>query len=44
MAVNSVIVDYDTKNFELSIPSIEDSVERSSFFKVPPITYPKKSR
>ncbi|KAG5109568.1 hypothetical protein JHK82_038791 [Glycine max] len=41
MAANSAVVDYDTKNLEPPILSVEDAVERSSFFEVPPFLYPK---
>ncbi|KAK7300354.1 hypothetical protein RJT34_11198 [Clitoria ternatea] len=41
MAANSAVVDYDTENLEPPILSVEDAVERSSFFEVPPILYPK---
>ncbi|CAJ1971163.1 unnamed protein product [Sphenostylis stenocarpa] len=41
MAANSAVVDYDTENLEPPILSVEDAVERSSFFEVPPFLYPK---
>ncbi|KAL9316112.1 hypothetical protein ACSQ67_017113 [Phaseolus vulgaris] len=41
LAANSAVVDYDTENLELPILSVEDAVERSSFFDVPPFLYPK---
>ncbi|TKY57049.1 Abscisic-aldehyde oxidase [Spatholobus suberectus] len=40
MAANSAVVDYDTENLEPPILSVEDAVERSSFFEVPPFLYP----
>ncbi|KAK7372640.1 hypothetical protein VNO80_06027 [Phaseolus coccineus] len=42
LAANSAIVDYDTENLELPILSVEDAVEKSSFFEVPPVLYPKQ--
>jgi len=41
MAANSAVVDYETENLEPPILSVEDAFERSSFFEVPPIVYPK---
>lgn len=41
MAANSAVVDYDNENLEPPILSVEDAVERSSFFEVPPFLYPK---
>ncbi|KAL2316963.1 hypothetical protein Fmac_030839 [Flemingia macrophylla] len=41
MAANSAVVDYDTENLEPPILSVEDAVERSSFFEVPSFLYPK---
>jgi len=41
MAANSAVVDYDTENLEPPILSVEDAVERSSFFEVPPFLDPK---
>ncbi|RDX68449.1 Abscisic-aldehyde oxidase [Mucuna pruriens] len=40
MAANSAVVDYDTENLEPPILSVEDAVEKSSFFEVPPFLYP----
>ncbi|WVY91568.1 hypothetical protein V8G54_037082 [Vigna mungo] len=40
-AANSAVVDYDTENLEPPILSVEDAVERSSFFEVPPFLYPE---
>ncbi|KAJ1432167.1 Molybdopterin dehydrogenase, FAD-binding [Sesbania bispinosa] len=42
MAANSAIVDYNFENLEPPILSVEDAVERSSFFKVPPVLYPNQ--
>ncbi|KAF9596217.1 hypothetical protein IFM89_007899 [Coptis chinensis] len=36
MAANLAVVDYDTGNLEPPILSVEEAVERSSFFEVPP--------
>ncbi|KAG2391060.1 Abscisic-aldehyde oxidase [Vigna angularis] len=41
MAANSAVVDYDTENLEPPILSVEDAVERSSFFEVPPFLDPE---
>ncbi|XP_019434190.1 PREDICTED: indole-3-acetaldehyde oxidase-like [Lupinus angustifolius] len=41
MAANSAIVDYDIENIESPILSVEEAVERSSFFEVPPFLSPK---
>ncbi|KAE9614921.1 putative aldehyde oxidase [Lupinus albus] len=41
MAANSAIVDYDIENIEPPILSVEEAVERSSFFEVPPFLLPK---
>ncbi|MBO8589837.1 hypothetical protein INN88_14685, partial [Staphylococcus aureus] len=35
MAANQAIVDYDTENLEPPILTVEEAVERSSFFEVP---------
>ncbi|VVA97498.1 unnamed protein product [Arabis nemorensis] len=36
IAANLVVVDYDTDNLELPILSLEEAVEKSSFFDIPP--------
>lgn len=41
MAANSAVVDYDIENIEPPILSVEDAVERCSFFEVPPFLYPR---
>ncbi|OIW04149.1 hypothetical protein TanjilG_00709 [Lupinus angustifolius] len=41
MAANSAVVDYDIENIDPPILSVEDAIERSSFFEVPPFLYPK---
>ena len=41
MAANSAVVDYDFENLDPPILSVEDAVERSSFFEVPAFLYPK---
>ncbi|PIA54130.1 hypothetical protein AQUCO_00900595v1 [Aquilegia coerulea] len=41
MAANLAVVDYDTENLKPPILSVEEAVERSSFFEVPPILNPK---
>nr|QPD79368.1 aldehyde oxidase 2 [Impatiens walleriana] len=42
MAANSAIVDYDFENLEPPILTVEDAVQRSSFFEVFPFIYPKQ--
>ncbi|KAI6669715.1 hypothetical protein NL676_004600 [Syzygium grande] len=42
MAVDSAVVDYDVDNLETPILSLEEAVERSSFFKVPSFLYPSE--
>ncbi|XP_047330186.1 abscisic-aldehyde oxidase-like [Impatiens glandulifera] len=42
MAASSAMVDYDFENLEAPILTVEDAVERSSFFDVPPNIYPKQ--
>lgn len=42
MAANQAIVDYDTENLEPPILTVEEAVERSSFFEVPPVLQPKQ--
>ncbi|KAL1307789.1 hypothetical protein HN51_049689 [Arachis hypogaea] len=41
VAANSAVVDYDTEDLDQPILSVEDAVEKSSFFEVPPFLYPK---
>ncbi|KAJ0084532.1 hypothetical protein Patl1_30152 [Pistacia atlantica] len=41
-AANLAVVDYDMENLEPPILSVEEAVERSSFFEVPPIFSPKQ--
>ncbi|KAL1348049.1 hypothetical protein HN51_024045 [Arachis hypogaea] len=41
VAANSAVVDYDTEDLDRPILSVEDAVEKSSFFEVPPFLYPK---
>nr|UEN74745.1 abscisic-aldehyde oxidase [Silybum marianum] len=40
MAADSAIVDYDTKDLEPPILTVEQAVEKSSFFEVPSFLYP----
>ncbi|RWR85432.1 Aldehyde oxidase/xanthine dehydrogenase [Cinnamomum micranthum f. kanehirae] len=42
MAANQAIVDYDMENLEPPILTVEEAVERSSFFEVPPVLQPKQ--
>ncbi|GKV49923.1 hypothetical protein SLEP1_g56645 [Rubroshorea leprosula] len=41
VAANDALVDYDIENLEPPILSVEQAVERSSFYEVPPFLYPK---
>ncbi|OMO91075.1 Aldehyde oxidase/xanthine dehydrogenase, a/b hammerhead [Corchorus capsularis] len=40
LAANLAVIDYDKENLEPPILSVEEAVERSSFFEVPPFLYP----
>ncbi|KAJ7960370.1 putative Aldehyde oxidase [Quillaja saponaria] len=42
MAASSAVVDYNIENLESPILSVEEAVERSSLFEVPPFLYPKQ--
>lgn len=42
MAADSAVVDYDVDNSETPILSLEEAVERSSFFEVPSSLYPSE--
>ncbi|CAI9105906.1 OLC1v1004936C1 [Oldenlandia corymbosa var. corymbosa] len=41
IVASSAVVTYDTENLDPPILSVEEAVERSSFFDVPPFLYPK---
>ncbi|KAH9622657.1 hypothetical protein KSS87_022627 [Heliosperma pusillum] len=41
IAAANAVVEYDTDNLDPPILTVEDAVERSSFFDVPPFIYPK---
>ncbi|OMO91111.1 Aldehyde oxidase/xanthine dehydrogenase, a/b hammerhead, partial [Corchorus capsularis] len=41
-AANLAVIDYDKDNLEPPILSIEEAVERSSFYTVPPFLYPEQ--
>ncbi|KAL5708963.1 hypothetical protein ACHQM5_019704 [Ranunculus cassubicifolius] len=41
MAANLAVVEYDTENLESPILTVEEAVQKSSFFEVPPYLYPK---
>lgn len=41
MVANLAVVDYDTENLDTPILSVEEAVDRSSFFDVPPFLNPK---
>ncbi|CAK9149459.1 unnamed protein product [Ilex paraguariensis] len=40
MAADMAVVDYDSKDLEPPILTVEEAVERSSFYEVPPFLYP----
>ncbi|KAM7258066.1 hypothetical protein ACFE04_013807 [Oxalis oulophora] len=42
IAANHSVVDYDMENLESPIMSVEDAVEKKSFFEIPEFTYPKQ--
>ncbi|XVF05029.1 hypothetical protein REPUB_Repub05bG0136100 [Reevesia pubescens] len=42
MAANLAVIDYDKENLEPPILSVEEAVERESFFQVPPFLYPEQ--
>ncbi|XVF05024.1 hypothetical protein REPUB_Repub05bG0135600 [Reevesia pubescens] len=42
IAANLAVIDYDKENLEAPILSVEEAVERDSFFEVPPFLYPKQ--
>ncbi|XAR60238.1 Aldehyde oxidase [Bertholletia excelsa] len=42
MAAESAIVDYDMENLEPPILTLDEAVERSSFFNVPPFLHPEQ--
>ena len=42
IATNLAVIDYDKENLEPPILSVEEAVERCSFFEVHPSLYPKQ--
>ncbi|XP_019239887.1 PREDICTED: indole-3-acetaldehyde oxidase-like [Nicotiana attenuata] len=42
VAANMAVVEYDTENVDSPILTVEEAVQKSSFFQVPPFLYPKK--
>lgn len=42
MAAEAAVVDYDVEDLEPPILSVEDALERSSFFEVPSFLYPEQ--
>ncbi|KAJ4969693.1 hypothetical protein NE237_002792 [Protea cynaroides] len=42
MAADTAVVDYDTEGLEAPILTVEEAVEKSSFFTVPPFAKPKQ--
>ncbi|KAL6564919.1 aryl-alcohol oxidase 3 [Orobanche minor] len=41
LAAKTAVVDYDTEGLDPPILTVEEAVERSSFFDVPPLVYPQ---
>ncbi|KAK6802672.1 hypothetical protein RDI58_000455 [Solanum bulbocastanum] len=42
VAASMAIVEYDTENIDSPILTVEEAVQKSSFFQVPPFFYPKQ--
>lgn len=42
VAASMAIVEYDTENIDSPILTVEEAVQKSSFFQVPPLFYPKQ--
>ncbi|XWS73780.1 hypothetical protein CRYUN_Cryun02cG0158600 [Craigia yunnanensis] len=42
LAANLAVIDYEKENLEPPILSVEEAVERGSFFQVPPFLYPEQ--
>lgn len=42
MAARTAVVEYDTENIDSPILTVEEAVEKSSFFQIPPSLYPKQ--
>ncbi|MCD7449395.1 aryl-alcohol oxidase 2 [Datura stramonium] len=42
IAARKAVVEYDTTNIDLPILTVEEAVEKSSFFQIPPYLYPKQ--
>lgn len=42
MAATTALVEYDTVNVNSPILTVEEAVEKSSFFQIPPFLYPKQ--
>lgn len=42
MAAESAVIEYDTDNLEPPILTVEEAVEKSSFFDVPPFLRPEE--
>ncbi|MCD7452729.1 aryl-alcohol oxidase 2 [Datura stramonium] len=42
VAASMAIVEYDTENIDAPILTVEEAVQKSSFFQVPPFLYPKQ--
>ncbi|MCD9639987.1 aryl-alcohol oxidase 2, partial [Datura stramonium] len=42
VAARKAVVEYDTTNIDFPILTVEEAVEKSSFFQIPPYLYPKQ--
>ncbi|KAK4380360.1 hypothetical protein RND71_002222 [Anisodus tanguticus] len=42
VAASMAVVEYDTENIDSPILTVEEAVQKSSFFQVPPFLYPKQ--
>ena len=42
MAAETAVIDYNTEDLEPPILTVEQAVERSSFFEVPSVLYPSQ--
>ncbi|KAJ3707264.1 hypothetical protein LUZ61_010969 [Rhynchospora tenuis] len=42
LAAKQAVIEYSTDNLEPPILSVEDAIERNSFFQIPPMFYPKQ--
>lgn len=42
MAAKQAVIEYSTDNLGPPILSIEDAIEKNSYFEIPPMFYPKQ--